>query len=67
MFGYLWVYILNNFRLWVEQGLLIELGNVWIVECGMYFIFEMDEVKVVYFEDVCEVVFDYNKEGVEGV
>ncbi|KAK4195260.1 Rhodanese-like domain-containing protein [Triangularia verruculosa] len=61
------VHILNNFRLWVEQGLPTESGNVWTVECGTYPIPEMDEAKVAHFEDVREVALDYNKEGAEGV
>ncbi|VBB81293.1 Putative 3-mercaptopyruvate sulfurtransferase [Podospora comata] len=66
-FGHPRVHILNNFRLWVEQGLPTESGNVWTVECGTYPIPEMDEAKVAHFEDVREVALDYNKEGAEGV
>ncbi|KAL2018752.1 hypothetical protein VTK56DRAFT_458 [Thermocarpiscus australiensis] len=67
VFGHPSVHILNNFRLWVEQGLPTESGNVWTVECGTYPIPEMDEGKVAGFEEVREVAQDYNKEGAEGV
>ncbi|KAK4038830.1 hypothetical protein C8A01DRAFT_47635 [Parachaetomium inaequale] len=67
VFGHPKVHILNNFRLWVEQGLPTESGNVWTVECGTYPIPDMDEAKVAHFEEVREVAQDYNKEGAEGV
>ncbi|KAK3322057.1 Rhodanese-like domain-containing protein [Apodospora peruviana] len=67
VFGHPRVHVLNNFRLWVEQGLPTESGNVWTVECGTYPIPEMDESKVAQYEEVREVALDYNKEGAEGV
>ncbi|KAK0610417.1 Rhodanese-like domain-containing protein [Bombardia bombarda] len=67
VFGHPKVHILNNFRLWVDQGLPTESGNVWTVECGMYPIPELDENKVADFDAVREVALDYNKEGAEGV
>jgi len=67
VFGHPRVHILNNFRLWVEQELPTEAGNVWTVECGTYPISEMDESKVAEFEEVREVALDSNKEGAEGI
>ncbi|KAK0713880.1 Rhodanese-like domain-containing protein [Lasiosphaeria miniovina] len=67
VFGHPSVHILNNFRLWVDQGLPTESGNVWTVECGPYPIPEMDDAKVASYEEVREVALDYNKEGAEGV
>ncbi|KAK0724727.1 Rhodanese-like domain-containing protein [Lasiosphaeris hirsuta] len=67
IFGHPRVHILNNFRLWVEQGLPTESGNVWTVECGTYPIPELDEAKVASYEEVREVALDHNKEGAEGV
>lgn len=67
VFGHPRVHILNNFRLWVQQELPTEAGNVWTVECGTYPIPEMDEAKVAEYEEVREVALDYNKEGAEGV
>ncbi|KAJ4291478.1 hypothetical protein N0V88_006075 [Collariella sp. IMI 366227] len=67
VFGHPKVHILNNFRLWVQQGLPTESGNVWTVECGTYPIPKMDDSRVAEFEEVHEVALDYNKEGAEGV
>jgi thiosulfate/3-mercaptopyruvate sulfurtransferase len=67
VFGHPRVHVLNNFRLWVDQGLPTEHGEVYTVECGMYPIPEMDEAKVASFETVREVAQDANKEGAEGV
>lgn len=67
VFGHPRVHILNNFRLWVDQGLPTESGNVWTVECGTYPIPELDESKVASYEEVREVALDHNKEGAEGV
>jgi thiosulfate/3-mercaptopyruvate sulfurtransferase len=67
VFGHPSVHLLNNFRLWVDQGLPTEHGEVYTVECGMYPIPEMDVAKVASYETVREVALDYNKEGAEGV
>lgn len=67
IFGHPNVHVLNNFRLWVDQGLPTEHGEVYTVECGMYPIPEMDEAKVASYEAVREVALDVNKEGAEGV
>jgi thiosulfate/3-mercaptopyruvate sulfurtransferase len=67
VFGHPKVHILNNFRLWVEQGLPTESGNVWTVECAPYPIPKMDEERVAQFEEVRDVAQDYKKEGAEGV
>ncbi|KAK1753439.1 Rhodanese-like domain-containing protein [Echria macrotheca] len=66
-FGHPRVHVLNNFRLWIEQGLPTESGNVWTVECGTYPIPEMDENKVASFEEVREAALEHNKEGAEGI
>ncbi len=67
VFGHPKVHILNNFRLWVEEGLPTETGEMYSVECCTYPIPEMDAAKVASFEDVQEVAVDHNKEGAEGV
>lgn len=67
IFGHSNVHILNNFKLWVEEGLPTESGELYSVECCPYPIPEMDESKVASFEEVKEVALDYNKEGAEGV
>lgn len=67
VFGHPSVHVLNNFRLYVDQGLPTEHGEVYTVECGPYPIPEMDADKVATYEGVREVALDYNKEGAEGV
>ncbi|KAJ9150287.1 Rhodanese-like protein [Pleurostoma richardsiae] len=67
VFGHPKVHILNNFRLWVDEGHPTESGEVYTVECHPYPIPEMDADKVADFEQVREVAMDYNKEGAEGV
>ncbi|KAF4125217.1 thiosulfate/3-mercaptopyruvate sulfurtransferase [Geosmithia morbida] len=68
-FGHPRVHILNNFKLWIEQGLPTESGELYTVECSTYPIPEMDEYydPVATFEEVREVARDHNKEGAEGV
>ena len=67
IFGHRKVHILDNFKLWVEEGLPTESGELYNVECCPYPIPEFDGSKVASFEDVMEVAFDHNKEGAEGV
>lgn len=67
VFGHPKVHVLNNFRLWVEQVLPTEQGEMYTIECGTYPIPDMDSSKVAAFEEVREVALDYNKEGSEGV
>lgn len=67
VFGHPKVHLLNNFRLWVDEGLPTESGELYNVECHPYPIPEMDADKVASFEDVREVALDHNKEGAEGV
>ncbi|KAI1812587.1 Rhodanese-like domain-containing protein [Poronia punctata] len=67
VFGHPKVHILNNFKLWVEEGYPTESGNLYSVECNPYPIPELDETKVASYEEVREVAQDSNKEGTEGV
>jgi thiosulfate/3-mercaptopyruvate sulfurtransferase len=67
VFGHPNVHVLNNFKLWVEEKLPTESGEVYTVECGTYPIPEMDAARVASYEDVREVALDHNKEGAEGV
>ncbi|KAK2606414.1 hypothetical protein QQS21_003233 [Conoideocrella luteorostrata] len=67
IFGHPNVHILNNFKLWVEEGLPTESGELYSVECCPYPIPKLDDNKVASFEDVKEVAMDHNKEGAEGV
>ncbi len=67
VFGHPKVHILNNFRLWVEQGLPTEEGEVHSFEPCTYPIPEMDKAKIATYEDVREAIVDHNKEGREGI
>jgi thiosulfate/3-mercaptopyruvate sulfurtransferase len=67
LFGHPSVHILNNFKLWVEEGLNTESGELYNVECCTYPIPKVDLNQVASFEDMREIASDYNKEGAEGV
>lgn len=67
LFGHQKVHILNNFKLWVEEGLPTESGELYSVDCSTYPIPKFNEDKVVSFEEVREIAQDYNKEGAEGI
>ena len=66
-FGHPQVHVLNNFKLWVEEGYPVESGEFYEIDCSLYPIPELDTSKVIDFEEVKEIVKDYNKEGAEGV
>lgn len=67
VFGHDNVHILNNFKLWVEQGHPTESGELYSVECCPYPIPSVENNRVASFEEVKQLAKDYNKEGAEGV
>ncbi|KAI2468738.1 thiosulfate sulfurtransferase [Annulohypoxylon bovei var. microspora] len=67
VFGHPKVHVLNNFKLWVEEGHPTESGELYNVECNPYLIPKQDEFKVISYEEMREVALDSNKEGAEGV
>jgi len=67
VFGHPVVHVLNNFRLWVEQGHATESGEQRQFERTDYPLPELDKSKVVSFEDVKDIARDHNKEGREEV
>ncbi|KAI1334067.1 thiosulfate sulfurtransferase [Xylariaceae sp. FL0016] len=67
IFGHSKVHVLNNFKLWVEEGYPTEGGELYSVECNPYPIPKLSEDKVASYEQVREVAQDHNKEGAEGV
>ncbi|KAL8804300.1 MAG: hypothetical protein Q9182_002665 [Xanthomendoza sp. 2 TL-2023] len=67
VFGHPGVHILNNFRLWVEQGYPTESGEVEAAEPSYYPTPAIDASKVVSFSEMKEVARDYGKEGAEGI
>ncbi|KUJ23769.1 putative thiosulfate sulfurtransferase TUM1 [Mollisia scopiformis] len=66
-FGHDSVHVLNNFKLWVEEGYPTESGEFWDVDTCVYPIPEFQASKVIDFEEVREIAKDVNKEGSEGV
>ena len=66
-FGHSKVHILNNFKLWVDQGLPTEAGDIFSVECYPYPIPKEVAPTAASFEDVKKVAQDYKKEGAEGI
>ncbi|KAL8914297.1 MAG: hypothetical protein Q9172_007119 [Xanthocarpia lactea] len=72
IFAHPGVHILNNFRLWVDQGYPTESGEVKEVEeveegQSSYPTPDLDASKVVQFSEMKEIAKDYGKEGAEGV
>lgn len=69
VFGHSSVHLLNNFRLWVEQGYPTESGEVKAVtgEPSHYPTPQVDPEKVVKFAEVKDIAKDYGKEGAEGI
>lgn len=67
VFGHDSVHVLNNFKLWVEEGFPTESGEFYNVDTCVYPIPDFDSSKLIEFEEIKEVVGDYNKEGSEGV
>ena len=69
VFGHPTVHILNNFRLWVEQGYPTETGVLPEVpaEKTHYPVPNVDPGKVVKFAEMKSIAKDYNKEGAEEI
>ena len=69
VFGHPSVHLLNNFRLWVEQGYPTESGEVEaVVEAPSHYPTpQVDPEKVVKFAEVKDIAKDYGKEGAEGI
>jgi thiosulfate/3-mercaptopyruvate sulfurtransferase len=67
VFGHPNVHVLNNFRLWKEQGYPIESGEPKEVDVAEYPVTEADQSKVIAFEKVREIARDLGKEGAEEV
>ncbi|QIW97799.1 hypothetical protein AMS68_003317 [Peltaster fructicola] len=63
VFGHPSVHILNNFKLWTEQGLPVEQGGQEHVEKTSYPLPELDAERVAAFEDVKELAQDYQTKG----
>ncbi|KAF2131938.1 thiosulfate sulfurtransferas-like protein [Dothidotthia symphoricarpi CBS 119687] len=67
VFGHPSVHVLNNFRKWVEEGYPTETGEPGDVQPVDYAVPELDQNKVVAFEEVREIAKQLGKEGAEEV
>ncbi|KAI5268227.1 Rhodanese-like protein [Aureobasidium subglaciale] len=67
VFGHPSIHILNNYKLWVEEGFPVEEGEQSDLPESQYPESPSDPTKVATFEEVKEIAKDYNKEGREGV
>lgn len=67
VFGHDGVHILNNFKLWIEQGYPTESGEPEPVEEVFYPMPQIDKSKVVLFEEMKERALERGKEGAEEI
>ena len=69
IFGHPSVHVLNNFRLWVDQGLPTESGEVKTVDeqKSKYPVPSVNPDMVVKFAEVKDIAKDYGKEGSDGI
>lgn len=67
VFGHPNVHLLNNFRLWCDEGYPTESGEPAPVNPVQYPVPEMDKTKVAAFEEVKQIALDQGKEGAEEV
>lgn len=67
VFGHEGVHILNNYKLWVQEGFPVEQGEQASFDPSQYPEPQIDTSKVADFNEVREIAKDYNKEGAEGV
>lgn len=67
VFGHDGVHVLNNYKLWVDQGYPVEKGEPEKYYEVEYAVPELDKSKVAAFEDMKEWVSSRGKEGAEDV
>ena len=69
VFGHRGIHVLNNFRLWVDQGYPTESGEPAPLEDvpSRYPVPQVDPDKVVRFAEVKDIAKDFGKEGAEGI
>ena len=69
VFGHPYVHVLNNFRLWVDQGYPTESGEVHPVvrEKSKYPVPSVNPDLVVKFAEVKDIAKDHGKEGSDGI
>lgn len=67
VFGHPTVHILNNFKLWGEQGYDVVNGEQETYDRTDYPVPQLDKSRVISFEEVREIAKDYKKEGAEEI
>ena len=69
VFGHPTVHVLNNFRLWVEQGYPTESGKIETAQgkAGSYPIPSVDPERVVKFAEVKDIAKHYGDEDADGI
>jgi thiosulfate/3-mercaptopyruvate sulfurtransferase len=68
VFGHNDVHILNNFKLWVDQGFPVEKGEPETpIESTTYPVPEVDTTKTVAFEELKERISEQGKDGAEAI
>lgn len=69
VFGHKGVHLLNNFKLWVDQGYPTETGEVEAVVKGSnrYPVPSIDPEKVVKYAEVKDIASDYGRDGSEEI
>ncbi|KAF1945099.1 Rhodanese-like protein [Clathrospora elynae] len=65
VFGHPKVHVLNNFRMWVEEGYPTESGEPKEAEKVEYAVPQLEQGRVVAFEEVKEIARELGKEGAE--
>jgi thiosulfate/3-mercaptopyruvate sulfurtransferase len=67
VYGHPKVHLLNNFRLWVQEGLPTELGEPESIEPSKYPVPSYHTDMVVKFAEMKTIGYDYGKEGSEEI
>jgi thiosulfate/3-mercaptopyruvate sulfurtransferase len=67
VYGHPRVHVLNNFRLWCEEGLPLEEGNPMIPNITKYPVPNYNTDMVVKFAEMKTIGYDYGKEGAEEI
>lgn len=67
VFGHPKVHLLNNFRLWVKQGLPVDAGEPELTSESTYPVPRIFPDMVVKFAEMKTIGYDYGKEGAEEV
>ncbi|KAK6371158.1 hypothetical protein LTR64_006406 [Lithohypha guttulata] len=67
VYGHPRVHVLNNFKLWVEQGLPVETGPPLIPNITTYKVPTYNTDMVVKYAEMKTIGYDYGKEGAEEI